>query len=267
MNERDEHGRLVEATVRLIRDADAPERVHADARGWFEALDVAPEHVEACVAIGAKRLLLYRKLVRNGLRTAIRNLMPRTAARLAASFEVWVERYCEKEMPQSHYLRDVAHEFLLWVLPQWKSEPSVPRYLSDLARFELFEFHVATAVKEERPISGRELMLDKPVVFDASVRIAQFDHAVQRLSEDEADREVPVDERIVLLGYRDAAHDVQVLELNALAAGILERLWTGETLGEAVTKAFGGVPPPPVLETIAQLLADLADKNVLLGAG
>jgi len=266
MPERDDHARLVAATVRLVRDADAPEKVLEDTRQWFEALDVTPEGADAFVAIGAKVLLLYRKLGPNGLRTAIRNLIPRTAARLGFTFDAWVDRYCHEEMPHSHYLRDVATEFVDWALPQWAHDSTIPRYMADLARFELFEFHIATAMKE-RKVWASELILDRPAVFDASVRIRHFDHAVQRLSEDETDCEVPVEETTILLGYRDAAYEVQMLELNALAAGILERLGAGETLGEAVTKAFGGVPSASVLETIAKMLADLAEKKVLLGAG
>ena len=267
MNERDDHGLLVHASACLVRHADAPERIHEDARTWFEALGVEPDHAEAFADLGAKRILLYRKLVRNGLRSAIRKLIPRTAARLGPSFDVWVDRYCDDEMPRSHYLRDVATEFVDWVLPKWSADESIPRYLSDLARLELFEFHIAISMSERREVSGQELALDKPVVFDASVRIAHFDHAVQRLDEDETDREIPIEESTRLLGYRDAEYEVHYLELNTFAADILERLLAGKKFGEAVLEAFGGVPPAPVLQTIAQMLSDFAELKVLLGAG
>jgi hypothetical protein len=250
-----------------VRDVDAPERIHEDPQQFFKALGVDPEHAVAFAGIGAKRLLLYRKLVRNGLLSAIRKLIPRTAARLDPFFDVWVDRYCDLEMPRSHYLRDVATEFVDWVLPQWMANKTVPRYLSDLARFELVDFHIAIAMSEVREISGHELALDKPILFDTSVRMAQFAYAVQRLDEDETDREVPVEESTRLLGYRDADYEVHFLELSPLAAGILERLLAGKTFGESVIDAFGGVPPASVLETIAQMLADLADKKALLGAG
>lgn len=267
MTKGDDYERLMHASICLVRDADAPKRVHDDARKWFETLGVPAEHAEAFAGVGAKRLLIYRKLVRNGVRSAIGKLIPRTAARLGPSFDACVERYCHDEMPRSHYLRDVATEFVEWVLPQWATDQTIPRYLSDLARFELFEFYIAISMSQRRNVCGQELALDRSVIFDASVRIAHFDYAVQRLDEDEADREVPVEESTRLLGYRDASYEVHCLELNTLAAGILERLLTGKKFGEAVLEAFGGVPPASVMETIAQMLADLADKKVLLGAG
>ena len=101
MHERDDYESLVHASVALVRDAETPERVHKNARLWFETMGVSPDHAEAFAGVGAKKLLLYRKLVRNGLRSAIRKLVPRTAARFGSSFDVWVERYNDKEMPRS----------------------------------------------------------------------------------------------------------------------------------------------------------------------
>jgi hypothetical protein len=225
-----------------------------------------PEHAQALAKFGAKRLLLYRKLVRNGLRSAIRNQIPRTATRLGSAFDTWVARYCTEEMPRSHYLRDAAFEFVEWVLPKWEGDATIPPYLIDLARHELFEFAILMAIGDVDEKASKDLDLDKRVLFDGSVRIERYRHAVHRLSEDEANREEPVREATALLGYRDHAYEVQYLELSELAAGILERLLAGRKLGEAVTEAYGGTLPPQVLETIAQLLADLADRKILLGA-
>lgn len=265
MNERDEHAELVAVSVRLIGDADAPDQVRANARAWFDAQGLGAEHAEAFANISPKRLLLYRKLVRNGIRSTLGKLIPRTVARLGSTFDPWVERYCNEEMPRSHALRDVAHEFMQWVVPYWKADATIPRYVIDLLRLEVFEFQIATAAPEQREVHSVELALDKSVVFDASVRIERFAYAVQRLANEEDNHEEPIEEPTILLGYRDASFDVQMLELNALAGGILERLWAGASLGPAVTNAYGGVPPASVLESIAQLIADLAEKKVILG--
>lgn len=263
----DDHAALVQASVRLIHEADAPARVQGNAREFFEQMGLADEDVEALAGVGARRLLLYRRLVRNGIRGAVRKLIPCTAARLGDGFDSWVERYCDEEMPRSHCLRDVADEFVHWALPRWSADSAIPGYLADLARWEVFEFQVAIAMRAKRAVCGDELSLENPVVFDASVRLAHFDYAVQRLADDEMDREEPVKESTWLLAYRDSVYAVQCLELNELAAGIVERLLAGKKLGVAVTEAFGDVPPASVLESIAQVLADLAERHVLLGKG
>ncbi|MBK9260000.1 MAG: putative DNA-binding domain-containing protein [Polyangiaceae bacterium] len=266
MSEREDFEDLLLVTHRLIRDADAPELLNENARAWLYAAGLSENHAEAFEGVGAKRILLYRKLVRNGMRSAIKNQIPRTAARLGAAFDTWVSRYCTEEMPRSHYLRDVAIEFVVWVLPKWENNESIPPYLVDLARYELFEFAISTAVSDVREPMKRDLVLDKSVAFDNSVRLQRYAYAVHRLSDDETDREEPAHVSTVLLGYRDDGYELQFLELSELAAGIVERLLAGKTLGESVMEAYGGSPPPEVLETIAQLLADLARRNVLLGA-
>ncbi len=110
------------------------------------------------------------------------------------------------------------------------------------------------------------LTLDKPVVFEASARLQRYGYAVHRLSDDEAARELPDREPTAILGYRDPAFELHYLELTPLAADVMERLLGGESLGVAVLAAYGNPPPPDVLEGIAQMLADLADRGVLLGA-
>ncbi|HRI69294.1 MAG TPA: putative DNA-binding domain-containing protein [Polyangium sp.] len=263
----DDHVALVHASVHLLQDARAPEHVREHPREFFESMGLADEHIDAFVGLGSKRVLLYRKLVRQGIRDAIRKLIPCTAARLGDAFPVWADRYCNEEMPHSLYLRDVAAEFVTWVTPHWLLDATIPAYLADLARWEVLQFQVAIAIAERPDIQKTELQLDRPVVFDGSVRLAHFEYAVQRLADDEMDREEPVKESTWLLAYRDSEYEWQCLELNELAAAIVERLLAGKMLGEAVKEAFGDVPPPHVLQSIAQVLADLSERNVLLGRG
>ena len=266
MREREDFSDLVHVMQRLICDADAPERLAEGSRDWLTNAGVTHEHADALAAVGDKRLLLYRKLVRGGLRSAIKAMIPRTAARLGPVFDEWVARFCTEEMPRSHYLRDVAFEFVAWVLPKWAGDETIADYIADLARHELFEFEISTAVSDGPESARAVLTLDKPVVFDASARLQRYTYAVFRLNEDEADREVPVREPTAILGYRDPAFELHYLELTPLAADILERLLEGESLGTAVLAAYGKPPPPEVLEEIARMLADLVDQGVLLGA-
>jgi hypothetical protein len=70
-----------------------------------------------------------------------------------------------------------------------------------------------------------------------------------------------------LLAYRDSAHAVRWLDLSPLAAAIVDRLLSAESLGTAVEGACAGhhTAPADVLADIARLLADLADRGVLVG--
>jgi hypothetical protein len=72
---------------------------------------------------------------------------------------------------------------------------------------------------------------------------------------------------VALLAYRDAHGDPQWLELTPTAAAIVDRLLTGEPLGNAVESACAasGAGPTALREVVA-LLADLAARGIVIGA-
>ncbi len=258
---------LLGAVESLVRAPRVEARIARDPEGFFVEGGLGAADAASLAAVGERRLLVYRKLVRRGLASAIRQEIPRTAARLGDAFEAWVERFIDEEAPRSHYLRDVAFELVAWARPRWAEDASVPAYLGDLARHELTGFEVGSA-EEDRGATEIDLDLDVTARFHASVRLARYEHAVHRLLADEAASDVPAREPTALLAYRDAEHEVRYLELSPLAAAILDRLLLGETLRSAVVGAsssLGEALGPEVLASTARLLDDLVQRGALLG--
>jgi hypothetical protein len=258
--------RMLGAMQRVVREPAAHARLEDDAAGWLRSAGVHEADVEPTAIQGARRMLVYRTLVRRGLLSAIRTQLARTAARLGSSFDAWVERWIEEELPRSHYLRDVAGEFLAWAAPRWAEDQDLPRWMADLARHELALFEVGAAVGGGVAIGP--IALDAPVVFDAAARLVRYAFAVQALDAREEARDVPPEVETALLIYRDAAHEVRCLSLSPLAAAIVERLLQGHALGASVTSACEALVHPldaAVLEGTAALLADLAERGVFLG--
>jgi hypothetical protein len=91
---------------------------------------------------------------------------------------------------------------------------------------------------------------------------------VHELPTPEDDVHEPARRDAHLLAYRDADHAVRWLELTALAAAVVERLLAAEPLGAAVQNACADhqAAPSAVLPDVARLLADLADRGLVLGA-
>jgi uncharacterized protein len=258
---------LLDAVASLVRAPGVEAKIAGNSRAFFAEGGLGAADAESLAALGERRLLVYRKLVRRGLTAAIRLQIPRTAARLGDGFEAWVERFIDEEAPRSHYLRDVAFELVAWAQPRWAADAFVPDYLGDLARHELTAFEVGSA-EDGGGATGIDLELDTRARFHASVRLARYEHAVHRLLADEGARDVPAREPTTLLAYRDAEHEVRYLELTPLAAAILDRLLLGETLRSAVvgaTAALGEALGPEVLSGTARLLEDLARRGALLG--
>jgi hypothetical protein len=292
-----DHARFIAqlgAMVKIVRAEGAERRIAEDRAAFLAEVGFDAADVQSLADQSDKRVLLYRKLIRRGLSRAIRAEIPRTAARIEGGFDAWVARFIDEEAPRSHYLRDVAFEFVAWARPRWAEDPAAPDYLADLARHELSAFDVASADDAGRS-PGAELAqgeqaraglgvagsarkdasgeaplfdLERAVLFDASVRLYRYDHAVHRLAEDEDARDVPDREPTALLAYRDADHDVRYLELSPLAAAIFERLLRGETLREGVVggaSALGHPLDDAVLASTASLLDDLGERGVVLG--
>ncbi len=263
-------GALLGTFARLVQAPDAERALAEDAPGWLAAGGLGPEDAAALAALGHKRLLVYRRHVRETLLRAVRQEIPRTAARLGGAFEGWVARFVEAEAPRSRYFRDVAFELVAWAAPRWAEDASVPPWLVDLARHELAWFEVASAPDADG--SGEEageIALDRGVRFAASVRLLRYAFAVHRLEEALDARDVPAHEPTALLAYRDADHDVRFLELTPLAAEILGHLLEGAALGHAVVASCAALSrpvDPAVTGSTAALLEDLTARGALLGA-
>ncbi len=266
---------------------------------------------------GPKRLLVYRRLVRNTLRETLELAIPRLMARLEALPRVAEESpahrsffgevfdsFCDARGPRSHYLRDVTAEFLDFFEERFAADARVHGFLLELGRLEAAQIEIAAApsrreLRENGVPSGHphadldernepnaapppsppkdlsapsasdaELHLGRGIRFIDACRLFRFEHAVHRLPEELDDRTTPEPRATFLLIYRSPEHDVRYLELSPVAEAILRRLLGGSALEAALVEgAFeGGVPlDDSVLAGTAHVLADLAERGVLLG--
>jgi hypothetical protein len=256
--------RVVALFSRAVRDPDAPLRIEADAPSFLR--EVLGDDAQAMGAEEARRLLVYRTLVRRGITSGARAQLPNTAARLGAAFEAWVERWLDEELPRSPYMRDVARELVEWAAPRWRQDATIPPWMADFARHEAALFEVRAA--PSNAATGLPLTLDRPVLFDGAVQLVRYAWDVHEALEG-ASLEEPAAKPTELLLYRDAEHEARALALTPLAAAILERLLAGEALGRAITSAcaaLGFVVSDEALRGTAEMLADLAAKGALLGA-
>jgi len=215
------------------------------------------------------RLLVYRELVRDNLRGALRATIPRTLARLGAGFEAYFDQFLRLSPPSTHYLRDLTSQFLRFAIERWTGDPNVPAYLADLARHEALQIEVASLLALPKAHVPAELSLDQGVAFIDAVRLVQYGWAVHRLPEEEASRELPEQSNVSLLVYRSPEHDVRYLELGPFARALLSNLLTEQlSLQLSLANAAESVGLPlddHLLTRAARLLADLAERGALLG--
>lgn len=211
----------------------------------------------------------YRRLVRNTLGAVIGDFLPRTAARMGKRFDQEVALFYAQRGPRTHYLRDVPVELVDHLAARWQGDPKIPAYLYDLARHELLGFQVAAA-RADRPREPLgDLALDKIAVLDRGVAVARYRYAVHKLPFDPDDRSFPEKRATTILAYRDADHDPRYLDLSPSAAAIIEGLLAEKPLADALREAAQKTAVPfddAFLVGSAELLADLGDRGVILGA-
>jgi hypothetical protein len=258
---------LVGAVDRLIRAPSAPAGVAADARAFLEQGGLDPADAAATASFGAKRLLVYRRLIRGGIAQAARTQMPRFAARLGERFDALVDAFVAEAPPRSHYLRDVPFDLLAFAEPRLARDPQVPAFLVELGRHELSAYAAGSAPDAEAAVAV-EIVLERGVVFDPSARLARYEHAVHELESDPAARDVPRRAPTALFLHRDREDEVRYLTLTPFAAAVVERLLAGAALGDAV-KAGAETAAVPLddqaLAGVGALLEDLRAKGALLG--
>lgn len=257
------------ASLTLGAEVDLEDPVASAA--WLTSAGVHPEDQRAILQVGAARLGIYRTLVRGNIEGAIELAIPRTIARLGrAAFDRELAAWLAERGPRTHYLRDVTSEFLDFCESRWQRDPELPDYLSDLARHEALSIVIASEQSRVVDDECGELALDAPVRFIEAARLVHYRHAVHRLSEAESSREAPDASPVSLLVYRSPEHDVRYLELTPLAASILDHLLCGHTLQQALLsgcEVLGVRLTQAVLEGTSKVLADLAERGALLGAG
>lgn len=258
------------ALAALIRQRSAPTAAQDDFEAYLRAQGVEGDDLRAMLEVGAKRALVYRRLVFNSMRNVTIDFIERTVARLGfervrGDFEGFVEARAS----ESPYLRDVPGEFVEWVVPRWTADPEVPAWIPELARHELLEYVVRSDPRGGEPDTELPLALDRPLRFDGTTRLVRYAHAVHRLPRAKDDRTEPDAEPTCLLVYRDPEHKARYLALTPFADALVRELLGGKAVQPALIDAAAAIGEPlddEKLATTAQLLADLAERRVCLGA-
>ena len=255
---------LADACFELAAGAD----IGTDLRGFVEKRGVARDDADA-IASAPPRLAVYRSLVQNGLKAIVGKVLARTRSRLNASqsgrFDADFARFLRAVGPRTHYLRDVPDELLAWVLPQWRADPDVPGYVTDLAIHETTEFALGSA-PDDVPGTSNPVALDRPLRFARAARLARYAWRVHELPDDPLSTDLPAVGPVTLLAYREQG--ASWLELTPLAASIVEALMAERALGDAVEQACveHRTTVSAVATDVARLLADLSERGIVLGA-
>ena len=250
---------IVRALGRTLTVSEAPATEEGLA-AFLDRVELDPRDRASLLALGPKRLSVYRSLVRGTLTSAVKKQLALTAGVFGDRFDEELASFFAAGMPKSHYLFDVPFELFEASSARWAADRTLPPFVADLARFELTDFVVAALRPPDPGEVVEELALDTPLVFSGAHRLVRYAFPVHTFAPGDDLAPAPT----WILTYRDTEDDIAHLELSAPAAFVFERLVGGATVRAALEAASAQGTPLP-LEEASQLFADLAARAVLLG--
>lgn len=247
----------------------------------------APETTPMPTGIEARRLLVYRRLVRNNIDSFLSAGFP--VLRKLLSTEQWrdlVDDFVATHSAQSPYFSDMGREFVDFLAVKFSAADGIvdsyPNFTYELAYYERMEvdalFAQVDAGYQQVAAVDAEAALDSSAWWlNDSAQIAQFEHPVAWLRVNDAGEPLQptaVDNNgYVLLVYRELSLNtvefIQLQPLTALALNLLQQQSQAQTLG-AIQRQLRALLPQlngdVVDQGVRQLWLDFIQRGVLLQA-
>ncbi len=168
----------------------------------------------------------------------------------------------------SPYYRQIPDEFVLY-LQNERQVTDDPPFLAELAHFEWME--LVLSIAEAGPVAAKPLSdahtLDTVLVFAPVMRLLHYVWPVQRISRAYQPDEPPL-VATHILGFRDAADQVQFIALNPATAGLILRLQEHYTARQALQELGKDLTPSELSNLMLfgkDILADLHRQGAIIG--
>lgn len=172
---------------------------------------------------------------------------------------------------RSPLFRQIPEEFLRYLETAHDyPEQTLPPYLKSLAHYEWIELALAVAdvsVEMTTVDVAGDLLEGSPVLAPA-LALLSYDYPVQQISP-RFKPKVPLAEPVHLLVFRNAADDVQFVEINQVTSRLLAILQTGSVTGrqalEKIATEMAHPDPQAIIEFGLPILLDLKTQGAILG--
>jgi hypothetical protein len=227
----------------------------------------APEDIED------RRMAIYRELFFNNLRNLLGSTFPVLKKLLGQ--ERWaalIREFMAKHQSQTPYFLEIPKEFLAFLEDEHEASADDFPFLLELAHYEWVELalSVDTSENDLRKVDPDGDLLEGVPVLSVLAWSFAYRYPVHRISEDYQPRE-PGDQPTYLTVFRSADNEVGFMELNAVTAGLLDKISNNEERKTGRDLLIGlageiGFDPDALIKHGAAALSDLRAKNILLGS-
>lgn len=232
-----------------------------------------PDGAPAPEGIEDRRMAVYRELFFNNVSQLMAKSFPVLRRILGRErWEALVRDWFVRHRSKTPLFLEIPREFLQYLENERKPRSDDPPFLSELAHYEWVE--LALSIDEREPeVQGADphgdLLDGRPVLSPLAWPLV-YRFPVHRISPDYQPDEAPA-EPTWLVVFRNRDDKVGFLEINRVTARLLELLVaadgpaTGRACLEQIAAELGHPNPGVVVEGGRAILADLREREVLLG--
>ena len=230
-----------------------------------------PENAPAPEGIESRRISIYTDLIFRNIENFIANSFP--VLRQVIHDDGWhiiLRGFLKKHISRTPYFPKLPLEFLNY-LEQEQDEIELPAFCIELAHYEWIEISLSFDPREisfKNVDQNGDLLKGIPVLsLLAQPLIYQW--PVHKISSNFVPKEKP-DKPTYLIVYRDHLYDVGFIELNQIAAKLIEELQkntdkTGEEILLDIAKQLQHPDPKVVIKGGSEVIQDFKKRDILLG--
>lgn len=224
-----------------------------------------PKHQPRPKDVSAKRIAIYEEIVFNNLFESVSACFP--VARKVLGSRAWLKltrTFLCNHSASSPLFREIPEEFLAFL----STQSDLPAYLMSLCHYEWVELAVSS---DNTSINFNEVnqvgnLLDDQPVFTPSMRLLNYDYAVQNISSLHKPKQQL---NTQLLVYRNVDDAVKFVELNPVTFRLIELLlqnmMTGRHALTQIAEELAHPEPESVIGFGLEILEDLRNQGAILG--
>ena len=232
-----------------------------------------PENAPAPADIEERRMAIYRGLLYRNVESFLANSFP--VLRKVLRDDEWhplMREYFKNHQSRTPLFPRMPQEFLQYLQENKDTAEGLYPFLLELAHYEWVELALSIDSREiwqDGIDADGDLLSGIPVLNELSWSLA-YEYPVHRIGPDNLPAEKPA-QPTCLLVYRDSRDSVRFIELNPLAARLVDCLRQNDdkkTGSEILTGIAGEIAHPDpeiVVNGGCAILEDMRGKQIVLG--
>jgi hypothetical protein len=218
--------------------------------------------------VEARRMKIYTELLYNNLEGFLLACFPVLRQVLGArKWSALVRDFFRTHRSHTPYFRQIPDEFIQFLQSEWTLPAGYPPFTLALAHYEWIELVLSVSNRSaDHAVDPTGNLLDGVPLLNPVLANLRYDWPVHRI----APRRKTHPAETHLLVFRDAADQIQFIEINAFTARVVTLLESGTLSGLAVLEQVADESRHPdralLIQAGGTLLNDLRARGAIIGS-